>query len=204
MRTFNNFGGPVKKKSNIFLTIVLVIMFIAAGAGVYIASTQNTNKEINMENKRVLIAYFSHSGNTKSAAAKISEITGGDLFEIKPVKDYPKDYSTVVEQAKLEKENDTRPELVDNGDVKNYDIIFIGTPVWWYTMAPPVKTFLMNNDFEGKIVVPFCTHGGGGASSTYDDMKKLAPNARVTEGYTSYEKTANTNDITKWINNLNL
>ena len=56
MRKFNNFGGPVKKKSNIFLTIVLVIMFIAAGAGVYIASAQNTNKEINMENKRVLTA----------------------------------------------------------------------------------------------------------------------------------------------------
>ena len=71
-------------------------------------------------------------------------------------------------------------------------------------MASPVKTFLSANNFEGKIVAPFCTHGGGGASSTYTDIQKLAQGAEVKEGYTSYENSANIEEIGKWINSLNL
>ena len=71
-------------------------------------------------------------------------------------------------------------------------------------MASPVKTFLTKNNFAGKVIVPFCTHGGGGESSTYVDMQKLAPNAKVMDGYTTYENSANINDIKKWINSLNL
>ncbi|MCD8378222.1 MAG: hypothetical protein LUB59_05490 [Candidatus Gastranaerophilales bacterium] len=155
-----------------------------------------------MTDKKILIAYYSYSGNTKAVSETIQTVTGGDLFEIKTKADYPKDYNTVVEQARIEKQNDVRPELINNGDVSNYDIIFVGTPVWWYTMAPPVKTFLANNNFYDKIIVPFCTHGGGGASSTYADMKKLAPNAKFLNGYTSYEKTANLKDVENWIKEL--
>ncbi len=157
-----------------------------------------------MSDKKVLIAYYSYSGNTKSVAEKIQKLTGGDIFEIQPQKPYPKDYSTVVNQAQVEKQNDIKPELINNGNVENYNIIFLGTPVWWYTMASPVKTFLTKNNFDNKVIVPFCTHGGGGASSTYTDMQKLAPNAKVTEGYTSYENSAKDSEIQKWINNLNL
>lgn len=157
-----------------------------------------------MSDKKILIAYYSHSGNTKEAAEKIQSLTGADLFEIKPANEYPKDYNAVVNQAKQEKADDVRPELVSLGNVKAYDILFIGTPVWWYTMASPVKTFLSANNFEGKIVAPFCTHGGGGASSTYTDIQKLAQGAEVKEGYTSYENSANIEEIGKWINSLNL
>lgn len=157
-----------------------------------------------MSDKKILIAYYSHSGNTKEAAEKIQSLTGADLFEIKPANEYPKDYNAVVNQAKQEKADDVRPELVSLGNVKAYDILFIGTPVWWYTMASPVKTFLSANNFEGKIVAPFCTHGGGGASSTYTDIKNLAQGAEVKEGYTSYENSANIEEIGKWINSLNL
>ena len=69
-------------------------------------------------------------------------------------------------------------------------------------MAGPVKTFIANNNFDGKIIAPFCTHGGGGASATYTDMQKLAPNATVTEGFTSYEHSAKTEDVKKWISGL--
>ena len=157
-----------------------------------------------MSDKKILIAYYSHSGNTNAAAEKIKSLTGGDLLELKPVNDYPQDYNTVVNQAKLEKQNDVRPELVYVGYTAEYDVVFIGTPVWWYTMASPVKTFLSANNFEGKIVAPFCTHGGGGASSTYTDIQKLAQGAEVKEGYTSYENSANIEEIGKWINSLNL
>lgn len=74
------------------------------------------------------------------------------MFEIKPANEYPKDYNAVVNQAKQEKADDVRPELVSLGNVKAYDILFIGTPVWWYTMASPVKTFLAENNFDGKLL----------------------------------------------------
>lgn len=157
-----------------------------------------------MSDKKTLITYYSHSGNTKEAAEKIQAITGGDIFEIQPVKKYSNNYNEVVNQAKIENQNDTRPELISNGDIENYDIIFVGTPVWWYTMASPVKTFLASHNWDNKVIVPFCTHGGGGASNTYRDIQKIAQNAKVLNGYTSYENSAKIEDIKTWINNLNL
>lgn len=184
--------------------IILGLAIIVCSLGIYKVFANNTGKELNMSDKKILIAYYSYSGNTKAVAEKIQSITGGDLFEIQTVKEYPKNYNDVVNQAKTEKQNDIKPELVNNGSVENYDIIFLGTPVWWYTMAPAVKTFLAKNNFDGKTIVPFCTHGGGGASATYTDMQTLAPNAKVTEGYTSYENSAKDNEIKNWISNLNL
>ena len=164
----------------------------------------NENSKHDTGGKKVLIAYYSHSGNTKAVAEKIQRAAGGDMFEIKPLKAYPEDYNTVVALAQQEKAKDVKPELVDNGDVENYDIIFLGTPVWWYTMAGPVKTYLSKNNFDGKLIMPFCTHGGGGESSTYTDMQKLAPNAKVLRGYTSYERSGKDEDIQEWINSVNL
>jgi len=183
---------------------VLIIVVIAAVFGVYRAFALNSTKEVNMNDKKVLIAYYSHSGNTKAAAVKIQQVTGGDLFEIKPVQEYPQDYNSVVNQAKKEKENNVKPALISKGNVEKYDVIFIGTPVWWYTMSSPVRTFIAENNFDGKTIVPFCTHGGGGASSTYADMQKLAPNAKVLEGYTSYENSAKSSDIENWIKKLKI
>jgi len=149
--------------------------------------------------KKVLIAYYSYSGNTKSVAEKIQQITGGDIFEIKTVQPYPKSYNEVVNQAKTEKAQEFKPELIDNCKISDYETIYIGTPVWWYTFASPIRTFLTENDFTGKTIKPFCTHGGGGASSTYGDIQKLCPNTTVKEGFTSYENTANISDIQSWI-----
>lgn len=151
-----------------------------------------------MSNNKILIAYFSHSGHTMAVAKKIQSVVGGDLFEIEPVNPYIGDYNELVEQGKYEKQHNIFPELKDDGDVSDYDTIYVGTPVWWYTMAPPVKTFLANNNFAGKTIKPFCTHGGGGASETYTDMQKLAPDATVSEGFTSYEDTATLDDIKAW------
>ncbi len=186
---------------NFLFILLATIIFVSIICAIF---TKFAPKEVNMANKNILIAYYSYSGNTRAAAEKIQSVTGGDLFEIKPVKEYPKDYNIVVNQAQQEKQNNIIPELVDNGNVENYDIIFVGTPVWWYTMATPVKTFLSKNNFAGKTIVPFCTHGGGGASSTYTDMQNLAKNAKFKEGYTTYEKSANIADIKKWIENINL
>lgn len=187
-----------------FALIIAGVMVVGVAAGYLFLNQMSVGKEINMIDKKVLVAYYSYSGNTKKVAEKIKNITNGDIFEIVPKKAYSKNYDEVVALAREEKQKDVKPELVDNGNVKDYDIIFVGTPVWWYTMASPVRTFLSKNDFTDKTIVPFCTHGGGGASSTYTDMQKLAPDAKVTEGYTSYENSAKDSEITAWINKLKL
>ena len=161
-------------------------------------------EEVNMSSKKVLIAYYSHSGNTKTVAEKIKNITGGDIFEIQTKIPYPEDYNTVVNLAKEEKQQNKLPELANDISTDGYDLIFLGTPVWWYTASGPVKKFLSLHNFDGKIVVPFCTHGGGGASDTYADIQKLAPGAKVLQGYTSYERSAKDSEIESWIKSLNL
>ena len=157
-----------------------------------------------MSYKKTLIAYYSHSGNTKRVAEIIQRVTNGDLFEIKPIKEYPKNYNEVVAQAQIEKKENTKPDLYDNGNVVDYDVIYIGTPVWWYTFAPPVRTFLSKNDFKGKTIVPFCTHGGGREATTYTDIKKLAPYAEMKDGFTSYGNTATVSEVQNWIEMQNL
>ena len=110
---------------------------------------------------KVLVAYFSHSGNTREVARQISEATGGDLFEIVPATPYPTEYRAVVDQGKKEIEAGVRPALKNPvGDLSQYDVIFVGSPCWWATIAPPVATFLTSYDFAGKTVVPFMTHEG--------------------------------------------
>ena len=143
----------------------------------------------------VLVAYYSYSGNTKAVAEKIKELTGGDLFEIKTVQEYPRNYNDIVNQAKQEKAQNYKPELANGCDISKYDTIYIGTPVWWYTFATPIRTFLAENDFSGKTIKPFCTHGGGGESDTYKDIQKLCPKAIVKEGYASFENSAKATDI---------
>ena len=92
---------------------------------------------------KVLVAYFSHSGNTREVARQISEATGGDLFEIVPATPYPTEYRAVVDQGKKEIEAGVRPALKNPvGDLSQYDVIFVGSPCWWATIAPPVATFL--------------------------------------------------------------
>jgi len=156
--------------------------------------SQTTNK--------MLVVYFSHSGNTRVIAEEIKKATGADIFEIQPVNDYPEDYNTVVDQAKKEINANHRPVL--KAKVKNieqYDVIFIGSPNWWSTIAPPVATFLIDYNLEGKTIVPFMTHGGGLMGHSVSDIKKLCPKSTVLEGLPisgSYVRRAH-DDVMKWL-----
>lgn len=99
----------------------------------------------------MLVAYFSHSGNTRAMARQIAEATGGDLFEIVPAAAYPAEYGAVVDQAKKEIGGGVRPALKGRlPDVGAYDVIFVGSPCWWSTVAPPVATFLADCDWAAR------------------------------------------------------
>lgn len=154
---------------------------------------------------KVLVAYYSWGGNTRFAAERIQKLTGGTLFEIKPVKAYPVDYGACVEQAKRECRDEFEPELATKvDDFSKYDVIFVGTPNWWSTMAPPVRSFLSSYDFSGKTVIPFVTHGGGGMARCERDMRKVCPKAVFGKGGAfSGGSIRNAADaLSKWVNEV--
>jgi flavodoxin len=127
-----------------------------------------------------LIVYYSYTNNTKRIADQIRKATGADICEIETVKPYTGDYNSVVDQGKQEVDHGFKPEIkplpVNLGD---YDTIIIGTPVWWYTYAPAVSTFLSEYDLSGKTVIPFVTNGGW-IGHTIRDIEKVCKNAIVT------------------------
>jgi flavodoxin len=131
--------------------------------------------------ERVLIAYYTHSGNTERVAETIHREVGGDMHAITPATPYPREYGGILKQAKREIRKGDHPKLSSNlVDIEGYDEIFIGSPNWWSTIAPPVATFLASHDFTGKTILPFCSHGGGGTRRVERDVAKLCPGARVT------------------------
>jgi flavodoxin len=135
------------------------------------------------DKNKILVAYFSHSGNTQEIARQIHESIGGDIFEIVAVDPYPRDYDAVVAQARKELDEEYRPRLKTN--VKNmeaYNVVFVGHPNWWGTMPMPVATFLSGYDFSGKTIAPFCTHEGSGLGRSVADIKGLCPQSTVTDG----------------------
>lgn len=158
--------------------------------------------KVTTEPGKVLIACYSWSGNTRAAAEQIQKVTGGTLFEIKPVKPYSTDYNTCLDEAKRDIRANVRPELAAKvGDLAKYDVIFVGSPNWWGTMAPPVATFLTGSDLKGKTVIPFFTHGGG-VQNCERDFRKLCPASNLPKaGVFSGGSVSRSGDaIAKWVN----
>ena len=137
-----------------------------------------------LQDKKVLIAYFSYSNNTYRTAQLLQAKVGGDFFAIDPATPYSTaDYRSVDSQGLREVRSGYKPPLKNKlANIADYDVIFLGSPIWWGTMAPPVATFLAEHDLTNKTVVPFCTHGGYGAGSYFTDTAKAAPKAKVLTG----------------------
>ena len=131
--------------------------------------------------KKLLIVYYSWSnGNTERIAKMLQSKVGGDLVKIDTVQPYIGSYDDVVNQGQEEVNRGYEPEIEPLGvDTSDYDVIAVGTPTWWYTMAPAVLTFLHGQDFTGKTVVPFMTNGGW-PGHVIKDMKAACKGAEVT------------------------
>ena len=132
---------------------------------------------------KVLIAFFSWSGNTRGIAHEIQRQTGADLFEITLVDPYSTDYNTVLMEAQRDQHHQARPELAEHiENMDDYNIILLGYPNWWASIPMPIASFLEEYDFSGKQIIPFCSHGGGRFGQTLTAIAKLAPNADLGEG----------------------
>jgi flavodoxin len=157
--------------------------------------------------KKILVAYFSHSGNTREIANQIHKSVGGDIFEIQAVESYPHDYDAVVKQAKQELDSGYKPALktkIEN--INSYDLVFIGYPIWWGTFPAPVKTFLSEYDFSGKIIVPFCTHGGSSLGRSVTDISRLCLESSLLDGVAIWGGDVKTeqNKLSEWLRKIKI
>ena len=160
--------------------------------------------------KRVLTVYYSwSSGNTERIAKLLQKEIGGDIIRIDTITPYEGSYEDVVNQGQEEVNRGYEPEIKPLGvNISDYDVIAVGTPTWWYTMAPAVRTFLHTESFTGKTVIPFMTNGGW-PGNVIKDMKTACKGADIKcEMQIQFDSTGGSKletpmvDITKWIQNV--
>lgn len=155
--------------------------------------------------KKSIVVYYSASGNTKIVAEKIQKATGADIQEIKPVSAYTESYNELLNEAKREIQKGVKRPIYPL-DLSSYDVIYIGSPVWWGTVAPPLMTLIDENNLAGKIIAPFVTHGGGGKGHSDRDLEKACSDSRVTETLEIYGSGGRgaEKEIEKWLKEINL
>ncbi len=167
-----------------------------------VAIPAETEASTDSDGKNILVAYFSRAdenynvgtiekGNTQIIAEYIASEVDADSFHIETVTPYPADYNDCCDVAKKELADKARPEI--KGGVENmeqYDIVFLGYPIWWGDMPMAVYTFMDSYDFSDKVVIPFNTHEGSGESGTYSAIGSYLPNAQVLDGMAIQGKTA--------------
>ncbi len=158
-------------------------------------------------NKKTLVAYFSASGVTAKAAKLIAEVAGCDLYEIKPLIPYTDadlDWKDKNSRSSVEmNDKSSRPAI--SGKVENmadYDVIFVGFPIWWYVAPTIINTFLESYDLSGKTVIPFATSGGSGMGKTNAYLQPSAKGAKLLDGKVLNGKSEQS--IKDWLENLNL
>lgn len=176
----------MKNKKIIFWMNLVLVFVLVAGLALPAINVSAASKQ-KKTSKKVLVVYFSGTGTTESAAKKIKEATGGKLYQIEAAVPYTSedlDYNNDNCRANLEQQDETvRPEV--KGKVKNirkYDVIFIGYPIWWNKEPMIIRTFLESYNLKGKKIVTFCTSGGSGISGSMNGVKAAAKGAKVVKG----------------------
>jgi len=173
-------------------TKILLLALPIVSSGYAVAETQNP---------RVLVAYYSLTGKTEKTATAIADASGGTLYKIEPDKSYPDDKKERRKILEQEIEQNYLPPLkpVDINP-ENYDIIFLGSPVWGNHISQPVKSFLNMYNLSGKYVIPFVTHSGGGRGQSFNDVAALCTNCTVDmDGWSSWGSGVG-RKLTKWVN----
>lgn len=205
----------MKRKRNLIILIValLIVVFTSIGYNIYrfpamfrnlsdesLSETQveELREEIlSQSDPKVLVAYFSYSGTTEDIATALSEKTGGDLFEIT----IQNAYSDVYKESNAEIRRNEKPKLADTvSNMDEYDIVFVGYPVWWHATPAPVNSFLESYDLSGKLVIPFCTSGESDISETMPTFLNSC------EGVAVYgeRRISGTSQIDGWLSELGL
>jgi flavodoxin len=183
-------------------TILMTSMLSSIATAVTAAPTGGQSRR--HEGEKILVVYFSRSGNTQVVAGVISRSLQAHLFEIEPAKPYPADYFETVEQARQERDSGYEPALkAQIPDIGAYQTIFLCFPVWGETAPPVIRSFLTAHDLSAKTLVPVITHGGYGLGSSLAVLRSHAPTARLLDGFTMEgpQERKTTTRVTEWLNN---
>ena len=134
--------------------------------------------------QKSLVLYYSETGTTKAVAEELQKQLGADIESIEPVEPYTGNFQETIQRSGRERESGQTPALKPlKKKIADYDVIFLGYPIWFGTYAMPIATLVKENDFEGKTIIPFCTFGSGGLNTSTDALKKALPKANIQKGY---------------------
>jgi len=156
-----------------------------------------------------LVAYFSASGVTKVVAEKLVKVVGGDLYEIKPEQPYTSadlNWMDKNSRSSIEmKDHSSRPSIVNKMEnIKEYDVVYIGFPIWWYVAPTIINTFLESYDFSGKTVIPFATSGGSGMGDTINELKPSCSKETKWIDGEIFKSSVSEEELKNWANSLSL
>ncbi len=199
----------MKKTFLLLLAAIAMFAFSACSDddsdGTVVENTETpANPEIPADSSKILVAYFSWSGNTETIAKHIAELTGGTLYEIEPKTPYTSDYQTLAYTiARNELDTDARPVLKDStANFSGYDYVFIGCPVWWGTAPMIISTFCETYNFSDKTIIPFCTYASTGREATIQKINSLTPNSTHLSGFGV--SGSSTSGVESWLKGINM
>ena len=207
----------------IIVLIVAIVIISIVGVGIWftnsnnnsnINTTENENSNQNVEekndentnDKKIAIIYFSATGTTKKIAEYIKNTTDGDLIEIIPKEKYTDNdlnYGNDNSRANQE-QNDSkaRPEISNNINTDNYDIVYLGYPIWWGDVPKIILTFLDNHSLDNKTIIPFCTSGSSSITDSLSTLKNYNKNINWIDGK-RFSSSTTQNEINSWVNSIN-
>ncbi|MBO4463941.1 MAG: NAD(P)H-dependent oxidoreductase [Prevotella sp.] len=183
-----------------------VVLAMAALLTISLSACSQGNKtKENKEMKKVLVAYFSASGVTEGVATQLAEVTGGELLKIQPEQPYTDadlDWRDKQSRSSVEMQNkNSRPAITNKlANMQDYDVVYVGFPIWWYTCPTIINTFMEAYDFKGKTVIPFATSGGSSIKKACEDLKATYPDVNWKEG--KLLNRASKKELESWVEGL--
>ncbi len=197
----------MKKFIFAFITALVAFSFAACSSD---NDDNNDNKETvanpetPTDSSKILVAYFSWGGNTRTVATQIAQLTGGTLYEIQPATPYTTNYNELAYTvARNELDTDARPALKETDtDFSQYDYVFLGCPVWWQTAPMIMSTFCETYSFDGKTVIPFCTYASTGRDATLQKLSSLTSTANHLTGFGT--SGSSTGGVESWLRTINM
>ena len=184
----NLIGGNMKKISFLVIAALIMTMLTACGSSSDVLNTQeSTEKQNEVDTVKVAVVYFSGTGNTKAIAEMIAEETDADIFEIVPAQAYTDaDLNYNDDSCRANKEqndNTARPEISnDLSATTEYDVIYLGHPIWWGTVPRIMQTYLETYDLSGATIYTFCTSGGSSIDRSLSDLRGWYPALNIVDG----------------------
>lgn len=166
--------------------LLLAVAVLFASAGLMAQNTMFNAQTSAPDSTHILVAYFSATGRTEALANEIAVLTGGRLWQIEPMEPYTEqdlDYRNPESRSSKEyKKQDERPTIKMCTDLRPYDVIFIGYPIWWNEAPRIIMSWFDNNILEGKTIIPFATSGGSGIENSVTVLRRVYPDVKILDG----------------------